>query len=111
MAGKQENHYDGDQCMRFIEALGGGPEFCATVAIKYAWRIGRKDGETIERDVRNIRWYLDRFDRNSTEYHRRKYGAVLDLVRTIADSAERDGLPDNFHPPALLLAVLDGSRV
>lgn len=106
MAQQNEPHYDGDNCMRFIEKLGGGPDFCATVAIKYAWRIGRKAGETVERDVRNIRWYLDRFEKTATPKALRKYGPVLEIVRSIADGAER-GLPEGFHAPPLLLAVLD----
>ena len=111
MATQLENqlHYDGDQCMRFMEALGGGPDFCAMVAVKYAWRIGRKEGETTERDVKNIRWYLDRFERlcDSGSPTELKYRKVLRIVETIAFMAWRGELAEDFHAPALLLAALD----
>lgn len=50
-------HYDGDECMRFIEALE--LDFALGSAVKYLWRLGRKDGDA--RELGKSEWYVNRF--------------------------------------------------
>ena len=102
---ENESHYDGDDCMRFIERLGDGAEFCATTAIKYAWRIGRKDVSSVERDVKNIRWYMDRFADTATPDLLAKYRGILTVVDHIAIAAELNHWVVPFDTPAALKSL------
>ena len=102
---ENESHYDGDACMRFIELLGDGPEFCATTAIKYAWRIGRKDASSVERDVKNIRWYQERFFFSATPELLAKYRSPLTVVDHIARAAQLNNWEVSFDTLTALIRL------
>jgi hypothetical protein len=80
-----ERHYDGDECMRAIEAHDLGPEFCLGNAIKYLWRHDSKD--RAESNTRKAIWYLTRYTEGMLAgvYPRPTVGAV----RLLADMAAR----------------------
>lgn len=55
-------HYDGDACMKAIEAMRPtgvqGADFCRGQVVKYLWRINRKDDPIQEAE--KALWYLTR---------------------------------------------------
>lgn len=55
------SHYAGDgsiECIDAIEAMGIGKEFCQGNAVKYLWRLGKKDAAL--QDSRKAQWYVNR---------------------------------------------------
>lgn len=52
-------HYAGAiECIDALESIGVGKDFCHGNAIKYLWRLGKKDNAL--QDARKAKWYLDR---------------------------------------------------
>lgn len=52
-------HYAGAiECIDAIESIGIGEDFCRGNAIKYLWRLGKKDDAL--QDARKAQWYLNR---------------------------------------------------
>lgn len=58
------DHYGGEdnpyECIKIIEAIGWGYEFCMGNALKYEMRAGKKDSATVEQDLAKREWYLNR---------------------------------------------------
>ena len=52
-------HYTGSiECIDALESIGLGEHFCQGNAIKYLWRLGKKDDAL--QDARKAQWYVNR---------------------------------------------------
>lgn len=53
------SHYTGTiECIDALESIGVGRDFCLGNAIKYLWRLGKKDDAL--QDARKAQWYVNR---------------------------------------------------
>ena len=51
-----QEHPSGVECIQITEHMN----FCLGNAIKYVWRAGLKDSETVEKDLNKSLWYIAR---------------------------------------------------
>ncbi len=87
-------HYEGDKCMRNMEAAGWGRDTCLSAAYKYLFRLGMKDPAKVAVDARKAVWYLERF-KQQTPYVRLSsiegstFVQVFDRTNELIESAAK----------------------